>query len=99
MGPDPDKNAAIEKMERPQNVAELRRFLGMINHQQKFIENLSEKTMPLRDLLSSKNEWHWGHAQEESFSRLKKKLLKRPFSLITAPRKKLLYLQTPSRMD
>ena len=74
IGPDPDKTAAIEKMERPQNVAELRRFLGMINHQQKFIENLSEKTMPLRDLLSSKNEWHWGQAQEESFSRLKKEM-------------------------
>ena len=44
IGPDPHKTAAIEKMERPQNVAELRRFLGMINHQQKFIENLSEKT-------------------------------------------------------
>ncbi|PFX21652.1 Transposon Ty3-I Gag-Pol polyprotein [Stylophora pistillata] len=59
IGPDPDKTAAIEKMEKPQNVAELRRFLGMMNHQQKFIENLSEKSMPLRDLLSSKNKWHW----------------------------------------
>ena len=78
IGPDPDKTAAIEKMERPQNVAELRRFLGMINHQQKFIENLSEKTMPLRDLLSSKNEWHWGQAQEESFSRLKKEMTQAP---------------------
>ena len=38
IGPDPDKTAAIEKMERPQNVAELRGFLGMINLQQKFIE-------------------------------------------------------------
>ena len=78
IGPDPDKTAAIEKMERPQNVAELRRFLGIINHQQKFIENLSEKTMPLRDLLSSKNEWHWGQAQEESFSRLKKEMTQAP---------------------
>ena len=78
IGPDPDETAAIEKMERPQNVAELRRFLGMINHQQKFIENLSEKTMPLRDLLSSKNEWHWGQAQEESFSRLKKEMTQVP---------------------
>ena len=78
IGPDPDKTAAIEKMERPQNVAELRRFLGMINHQQKFIENLSEKTMPLRDLLSRKNEWHWGQAQEESFSRLKKEMTQAP---------------------
>ena len=31
--PDTDKTAAIEKMERPRNVSELRRFLGMINHQ------------------------------------------------------------------
>ena len=52
IGPDPDKTAAVEKMERPQNVAELRRFPGMIDHQQKFIETLSEKTMPIRDLLS-----------------------------------------------
>ena len=78
IGPDPDKTAAIEKMEKPQNVAELRRFLGMINHQQKFIENLSEKTMPLRDLLSSKNEWHWSQAQEESFTRLKKEMTQAP---------------------
>ena len=78
MGPDPDKNAAIEKMERPQNVSELRRFLGRINHQQKFIENLSEKTMPLRDLLSSKNEWHWDQAQEQSFSSLKKEVTQAP---------------------
>ena len=78
IGPHPDKTEAIEKMERPQNVAELRRFLGMINHQQKFIENLSEKTMPLRDLLSSKNEWHWGQAQEESFSRSKKEMTQAP---------------------
>ena len=41
--------------------------MGMINRQQKFIQNLSEKTMPLRGLFSSKNEWHCGQAQEESF--------------------------------
>ena len=34
--------------------------------------------MPLRDLLSSKNEWHWGQAQEESFSRLKKEMTQAP---------------------
>ena len=78
IGPDPDKTPAIEKMERPQNVAELRRFLGIINNQQKFIENLSEKTMPLRDLLSRKNEWHWGQAQEGSFSRLEKEMTQAP---------------------
>ena len=34
IGPDTDKTVAIEKMERPRNVSELQRFLGMINHQQ-----------------------------------------------------------------
>lgn len=57
IGPDTDKTAAIKKMKSPRNVSELRRILGMINHQQEFIENLSEKTLPLRDLLSIKNEW------------------------------------------
>lgn len=78
IGSDTDKTAAIEKVERPTHVSELRRFLGMINHQQKFIENLSEKTRPLRDLLSSKNEWLWSSAQEEAFTRLKENLVQAP---------------------
>ena len=78
IGPDTDKTAAIEKMERPRNVTELRRFLGMINHQQKFKENLSEKTRPLHDLLSSKNEWLWGSAQDEAFTRLKNDMVQAP---------------------
>ena len=51
MGPDPDKTAPFEKMESPQNAAELWKFLGKINHQHKFIKNLSEETIPLRGLL------------------------------------------------
>lgn len=75
IGPNTDKTATIEKMESPQNVADLRRFLGMINHQQKFIENLSEKTRSLRDLLLSKNEWRLGPAQEEAFRSLQNEMV------------------------
>lgn len=78
VGPDTEKTAAIEKMESPQNVADLRRFLGMIKHQQKFIEKFAEKTAPLRDLLSTENEWHWGPAQEEAFNSLKKEMSQAP---------------------
>ena len=87
IGPDRDKTAAIEKMESPQNVPELRRFLGMINHQQKFIKNLSDKTSPLRDLLSSKNEWHWGQAQETAFQRLKNDMSQAPVLAHYCPEK------------
>ena len=43
IGPDTVKTVAIEKRQRPISVSELRRFLGMINHQQKFEENLFRK--------------------------------------------------------
>ena len=75
---DPEKTEAIEKMERPRNVSDLRRFLGMVNHLQKFITNLAEKTKPLRDLLSAKNEWYWGQAQDHSFCELKHNLTQAP---------------------
>ena len=74
-------------MESPQNVPELRRFLGMINHQQKFIKNLLDKTSPLRDLLSSKNEWHWGPAQEATFRHLKNEMSQAPVLAHYCPEK------------
>ena len=94
------KDCSYRKDGEVANVAELRKFMGMINRQQKFIANLSEKTMPLRGLFSSKNEWHWGQPQEESFSRgWRKTWSKRQLSLVTAPRKKLSYLRTPRRIN
>ena len=57
--PDPNKIAAIQKMREPQNISDLRRFLGMVNQLSKFSPQLAEKTKPLRDLLSTKNQWLW----------------------------------------
>ena len=54
--PDPGKVAAIKTMTVPSNVAQLRRFLGMINHLSKFAPNLADKTKPLRDLLIKNNQ-------------------------------------------
>ena len=44
---DPEKTAAIKEMSRPENVNELRRFLGMINQMGKFLCNLAQLTPPL----------------------------------------------------
>lgn len=43
----------------------------MINQLSKFCPDLAERTKPLRDLLSTKNAWLWGHSQEEAFESLK----------------------------
>ena len=72
--PDPDKVQAIADMQRPSDVSELRRFLGLVNQQSKFSPHLADKTKPLRELLSTKNQWTWGPSQEDAFLALKKSL-------------------------
>ena len=72
--PDPDKVHAIQAMKPPTNISELRRFLGMVNQLSKFSPGLAEKTKPLRDLLSTKNQWMWGQAQEDAMKKVKEAL-------------------------
>ena len=71
---DPDKTAAICRMEPPQSVADLRRFMGMINQMGKFSPNIAEIGKPLRELLSTKRAWLWGLEQERAFNELKQEL-------------------------
>ena len=51
--PDPDKVQAIIAMQSPNNVKEVRRFLGMVQQMSKFSPHIADKAKPLRDLLSS----------------------------------------------
>ena len=52
----------------------LRQFMGMINQLGKFSSRLADLTQPLRELLSSKNEWCWDKVQQEAFELAKKEL-------------------------
>ena len=83
---DPDKTAAILRMETPKNIPELRRFLGMTNQLGKFSHRVSDLTQPLRELLSSKKTWTWGHSQEEAFSKLKAELARPTVLALYNPR-------------
>ena len=58
VSPDPAKIKAIQEIALPQNVKELRSFLGMVNYCGRFVRNISQLTDPLRSLLKSK-EWEW----------------------------------------
>jgi len=68
------KVQAIVNMDTPTNIHELRRFLGMANQMAKFSPNLADITQPLRELLSKKNSWIWGPAQEAAFRHVKVEL-------------------------
>lgn len=84
---DPKKIEAIIKMKSPENVTELKRFLGMVNFLGKFIPKLSDLIHPLNELLSSKSHWSWQEQHESSFKLLKEVLTKTPVLAIYDPNK------------
>ena len=72
---DPDKTLALENIKVPNSVSELRRFLGMANQLGKFSPHLAEVSQPLRELLSPRQSWYWGPAQEQAFAKVKAELI------------------------
>ena len=62
---DPYKVRTIRDIKAPTNICKLRR-LSMINQLSKFSLFLTDQTKPLRDLLSSKNQWVWGDSQAKA---------------------------------
>lgn len=68
--PDQEKISAITDMPRPQNVAEVRTFVGMATYVGKFLPQFSDTTKPLRDVLAKENDWSWGHMQQVVFDKI-----------------------------
>ncbi|EPB65739.1 reverse transcriptase [Ancylostoma ceylanicum] len=73
--PNPEKVAAISKMPAPQNVSQLRAFLGMVTYYSSFIPNMKELRGPLDGLLKKDARWDWKHTHVAAFERLKKVLV------------------------
>jgi len=71
VSPDQEKVEAITKMKAPENITELRSFLGMVQYLGQYLSNLSTVTKPMTDLLKSDATWTWGDAQQESFQQIK----------------------------
>eukprot|EP00118_Oscarella_pearsei_P023104 m.272463 g.272463 ORF g.272463 m.272463 type:complete len:1311 (+) comp40563_c0_seq3:40-3972(+) len=76
--PDPEKTSAILKMPAPTDTSGVRRLLGMVNQQAKYLPELAEKSKPLRDLLGSGSRWTWGHPQDKAFEEIKRDLTSAP---------------------
>ena len=68
---DPNKIIALQNAKAPQNINELRSFLGLCNYVSKFIPNYSEKTAILRELLKKESKFSWTQGQENAFTNLK----------------------------
>ena len=66
--PTEEKVRAVREAPIPNNIPQLRSFLGIINYYHKFLPSLSSKLTPLYSLLTKNTPWKWGVAQNEAFN-------------------------------
>lgn len=72
---DNEKVQAIKMIPRPNNISDLRSFLGMINFYAKFVKNISSILSPLYHLLKKGVPWEWNNECELSFKKIKSILM------------------------
>ena len=76
--PTTEKVNAVVKAPRPQNVTELKSYLGLLNYYGRFISNLSTTLQSLNKLLCIGNKWTWSAKCEEAFEQGKQALVNGP---------------------
>jgi hypothetical protein len=62
-----EKSKAVKDAKHPENVTQLRSFLGLVNYNHRFIDNLSSVAGPLHELLNKGSYWIWNSKREKSF--------------------------------
>ena len=72
--PTQEKVRATTEAPAPQNVTQLRAFLGLVNYYGKFVQQLSSTLAPLYKLLQKKTSWSWGEPQRDAVELAKCKL-------------------------
>ena len=75
---DPRKTKAILEMPDPTDVAELRRFLGMVNYLGRYLQNLSTVLQPVTELLEKDRAWTWGLPHMSAVAKVKEMLTSAP---------------------
>jgi hypothetical protein len=81
----PEKIAAVQEWPIPQNVTELRSFMGTANYYRKFIAGFSTIAAPLHDLTSKGVPYVWTEACQEAFDKLKTELCTAPVLAFPVP--------------
>jgi len=87
VAPDPQKLAAIQNWPQPNNVSELRSFLGFAGYYQRFVRNFAAIVLPLSALTKKDVKYTWGPEQESAFVRIKEALLSSPILMMPDPEK------------
>jgi hypothetical protein len=65
--PSPERAIALKQFPRPENIHELRSFLGLAKQLAGFIPDLSHASEPLRHLLKKEKKWIWSPDLQDAF--------------------------------
>ena len=74
IGPTEEKVKAVVNAREPQNVSEVRSFLGLVNYNARFIPEYATITEPLRELTKKGVPFVFGQKQKKAFEELKTRL-------------------------
>jgi hypothetical protein len=80
---DPSKVKDVLSWNTPQNVLDIRSFLGLTGYYRRFIKGFSKISKPMTELLAKGNTFEWTPRRETSFQELKKRLTTAP--ILTMP--------------
>lgn len=78
ISPDPDKITAVQHIQPPQNITQLRAFLGLAGYYRRFIKHFSSIANPLNQLLHKDNAYDWNAQCQSAFDELKHRLTTAP---------------------
>jgi hypothetical protein len=76
--PDPEKIRKIRELPAPKGLTELRAALGLFSYYRKFVKGFSQIAKPITTLLKKDAPYIWTNDQQESFDKLKEKLITLP---------------------
>jgi hypothetical protein len=75
---DPGKTENVTNWHAPNNVKELRQFLGLASYYRRFVKNFALIAAPLHRLTEKAKAWSWTPEYEQAFNALKERLTTAP---------------------
>ena len=75
---DPDKTTIVETSPVPQNVSNVRSFLGITGYYRRYVNKYSQIAEPLTNLMRKNTPFVWSKDCQQSFETLKQKLVETP---------------------
>ena len=76
--PDPKKIQVVKEYPTPNNVKDIRSFLGLANYYRRFVRGYSTIASPLTNLLAKEQPFQWTSSCEQAFQTLKEALTTAP---------------------